>query len=58
MKIDPQELANNIFGLFMKETENNKNFRDALRNFIVAIENKEDVWLKKHLGGPNGKEQT
>lgn len=56
MKIDPQKLASDIFNLFMKETENNKVFRDALRNFIIAIENKEDVWLKKHLGGPNGKE--
>lgn len=49
MKIDPEKMANDIFNLFLKETEDNKQFRDALRDFIEAIERREDVWLKKHL---------
>ena len=48
-ELDPEKLANDVFSLFLKETEDNKGFRDALRNFIEAIEKREDEWLKKNL---------
>jgi len=49
-KIDPQQVAENIFNLFLKETETNAVFRIALRNFISAIEAKENEWIKEQLG--------
>ena len=47
--IDPEKIANDIFNLFLKETEDNKKFRDALRGFIDALERREDEWLKTNL---------
>ena len=51
--LDPEKIANQIFDLFLKETEDNKQFRDALKNFIEALEKREDEWMKKHLPQDN-----
>ena len=48
-KLDSEKLASDIFNLLLKETENNKAFRDALRNFIEAIEKREDEWLSRNI---------
>lgn len=48
-ELDPEKLANDVFNLFLKETENNKGFRDALRGFIEAIERREEEWLRRNL---------
>ena len=49
-EIDPQRVAERIFNMFLKETEGNKEFREALRDFIHAIEEKENGWMRKNLG--------
>ena len=48
-KLNPEKMADKIFELFLKETENNKQFRDAFKGFICALEKREDEWLEKHL---------
>jgi len=48
-EFNPKQMADRIFNLFLKETEGNKMFRDALRNFITAIETKENEWIEKNL---------
>jgi len=49
-ELNPTQVAEEIFNMFLKETENNKQFRDALGDFIHAIEEKENDWMKKNLG--------
>jgi len=46
-ELNPQQVAERIFNLFLRETEGNKMFRDALKDFIEAIEAKESEWLKR-----------
>lgn len=48
-ELNPEKMARKIYDLFLKETENNKDFRDALRKFIDALERREDEWLKNQL---------
>ena len=49
-ELNPQQVAERIFNLFLKETEDNLQFRNALRDFIHAIEEKESNWMRKNLG--------